>query len=145
MSHRIAQIEATLKKTIAQVLMRDLADPRVDGFVSITRVKVTPDLRDATVYVSVMPAEKQSKNLHGLRHAAGHIRSLVLKRMTIRAIPRLRFEADESLKKQAAVFDAIRRASEKTRSDAPQDDLPDPTDTINPDPAETTGEEDGTK
>ena len=114
MSHRIAQIEATLKKAIAEVLQRDISDPRIDGFISITRVKVSPDLANATIHVSVMPEEKQSKNIHGLQHATRHIRSLVLKKMATRTVPRFRFVLDESLKKQAAVLDAIRRGSEKT-------------------------------
>lgn len=114
MSHRIPQVEATLKKAIAQVLQRDLADPRIDAFVSITRVKISPDLANATIFVSIMPQEKQSKNIHGLRHATGHIRSLVLKKMATRTVPRFRFVLDESLKKEAAVYDAIRRGTEKT-------------------------------
>lgn len=141
MNHRNAQIEATLMKAVAQVLQRDLADPRVDAFVSITRVKLSPDMADATVFVSIMPAEKQSKNIHGLKSAAGHIRSLVLKKMAMRTVPRLRFVADESLKKQAAVYDAIRRGNEKTTdgeaTDAPSQSPP-------PNPADP-GAEDGPK
>lgn len=114
MSHRIPQVEATLKKAIAQVLQRDLADPRIDAFVSITRVKISPDMANATIFVSIMPEKKQSKNIHGLRHATGHIRSLVLKKMAIRTVPRFRFVLDESLKKETVVYDAIRRGMEKT-------------------------------
>lgn len=136
MSHRIAQVEATLKKAIAEVLQRDLADPRVDAFVSITGVKISPDMANATILVSIMPAEKQSKNIHGLKSATGHIRSLVLKKMATRTVPRLRFELDETLKKQADVFDAIRRGNEKT-SPEPQIQSPHT-------PADT-GEEDGPK
>ncbi len=146
MSHRIAQVEATLKKAIAEVLQRDLADPRVDAFVSITRVKISSDMANATIFVSIMPEEKQSKNIHGLRHATGHIRSLVLKKMATRTVPRIRFALDESLKKQAAVMEAINRGSEKTPPleqagpDVTEADMPghanDPTehDTQNQDP-----------
>jgi ribosome-binding factor A len=129
MSHRIAQVEATLKKAVAQVIQRDLADPRVDAFISITRVKISSDMAYATIFVSVMPAEKESKNIHGLKSATGHIRSLVLKKMATRTVPRLRFELDESLKREAAVYDAIRRGNEKTPpapdADADADDLAD--------------------
>ncbi len=114
MSHRVAQIEATLKKAIAEVMQRDLADPRIDAFISITRVKVSPDLANATIFVSIMPEEKQSKNFHGLQSATRHIRSLVLKKMATRTVPRFRFALDETLKKQAAVLDAIRRGNKKT-------------------------------
>jgi len=126
MSHRIPQVEATLKKAIAQVLQKDLADPRIDAFVSITRVKISPDMANATISVSIMPESKQSKNIHGLRHATGHIRSLVLKKMATRTVPRFRFVLDESLKKQAAVMDAIQRGNEKTPplQDSPETDCP---------------------
>lgn len=142
MSHRIAQIESTLMKAIAQVLQRDLADPRVDAFVSITRVKVSPDLADATVYVSIMPADKQSKNIHGLKSATRHIRSLVLKKMSMRTVPRLRFQLDDSLKKQAEVYDAIRRGNAKTAADIEAEDAR--TQTLPPNPADP-GAEDGPK
>ncbi len=114
MSHRIAQIEATLKKAIAEVLQRDIADPRIDAFISITKVKITQDMADATISVSIMPEEKESKNIHGLQHATRHIRTLVLKKMATRTVPRFRFVLDQSLKKESAVHDAIRRAEEKT-------------------------------
>jgi ribosome-binding factor A len=136
MSHRIAQVEATLKKAISQVLQRDLADPRIEGFISITRVKISPDLRNATIYVSIMPEDKQSKNIHGLRHATGHIRSLVLKKMATRTVPRFKFVLDESLKKQASVMEAIYRGSEKTTDE--QVDAPDK---IEGDVADATAEE----
>lgn len=114
MSHRIAQIEATLKKAIAEVLQRDMADPRIDAFISITKVKISEDMANATISVSIMPEEKESKNIHGLRHATRHIRTLVLKKMATRTVPRFRFVLDQSLKKESAVHDAIRRAEEKT-------------------------------
>ncbi len=114
MSHRIAQIEATLKKAIAEVLQRDIADPRIDAFISITKVKITEDMANATISVSIMPEEKESKNIHGLQHATKHIRTLVLKKMATRTVPRFRFVLDPSLKKESAVHEAIRRAEEKT-------------------------------
>lgn len=121
MSHRIAQIEATLKKAIAEVIQRDLADPRIDAFISITAVKVSPDLANATISVSIMPEEKQNKNFQGLLSATRHIRSLAMKKMATRTVPRFRFQLDESLKKQAAVLNAIRRGNEKTTPNPPAD------------------------
>ncbi len=138
MSHRIAQVEATLKKAIAEVIQRDLADPRVDAFISITRVKISPDMRDATIFVSIMPEEKESKNFHGLRHATGHIRSLVLKKMATRTVPRFRFSLDETLKKQAAVMEAIGRGIEKTPPQQPDPNDPADSDTPGSDAGEPT-------
>ena len=117
MSHRKQQIEATLMRVVSGVLTRRLSDPRVSGMVSVTRVDVSPDCRDAIVYVSVIPEKYQQRTIHGLQHAAGYISSLVRKEIVMRSAPRLRFRLDESLKKQAAVFEAIESglAREKQR------------------------------
>ena len=114
MSHRIAQIESTMKRALSQVLQRDISDPRIEGLVSITDVKVAPDLSEAYVSVSVLPEDKQKRTLFGLRHAAGHIHSKLNKHLRLRTIPQLHFRLDESLKKQAEVFQAIDKAMEKT-------------------------------
>ncbi|MFA9477210.1 30S ribosome-binding factor RbfA [Phycisphaerales bacterium AB-hyl4] len=114
MSHRIAQIESTLKRVIADVLHRRISDPRIEGMISITRVKVSPDLHNAFVYVSVLPEAKQKTTLAGLRHASRHIHSFVKKGVALRAVPHLDFRLDESIKKQAGIYDAIRRAAERT-------------------------------
>ncbi|MEX0654000.1 MAG: 30S ribosome-binding factor RbfA [Phycisphaeraceae bacterium] len=125
MTHRIAQIESTLKRAIAQVLQREIADPRIEGMISITRIQVSPDLHDAYVYVSVLPEEKQRKTVAGLRHAARHIHNLVKQAVALRTVPRLEFRLDESIKKQAEIYDAIRRATDRT-GEAP-DESPDET------------------
>lgn len=122
MSHRIEQIESLLQRTISQVLQRSLSDPRIEGMVSITRVKVSPDLHDAQVFVSVLPEPKQQKVLYGLRHAAGHIQSLVRKNVSLKAVPHLDFRLDESLKRQADVYGAIQRGVERTGPDEPDVD-----------------------
>lgn len=117
MSFRKQQVESTLRRTISTVLARELSDPRIVGLVSVTRVSVSPDLRDALVFVSVMPEKYQKRSLAGLRHAAGHIQSLVLKQMTLKAAPKLDFRLDEAIKKEAGVLDAIRRALERERAE----------------------------
>jgi ribosome-binding factor A len=120
MSIRTQQIESTLKRAISEVIVKQLGDPRIVGLVSVTRVQISPDLRDAFVYISVLPEQHEGKSLHGLRSATGRIHSLLRKKVAMRAVPRLDFRLDKSLKKEAVVFDAIRQASER---DPP---LPDP-------------------
>lgn len=109
MSHRIPQVESTLKRALAQVLSRDLSDPRVEGLVSITAVEVSPDMRHARIGVSVFPGQKQRTTVAALNHASGHIHRLLGKHMAMRTMPHLRFEVDEGIKKEAAVLEAIRR------------------------------------
>ncbi len=118
MSHRKQQVESLLKRVVSDVLTRKLSDPRVIGLVSVTRVEVSPDLHEATVSVSVLPEKRQRKTLSGLRHAAGHIHSLVCKAVQMRVVPHLAFRLDESIKKQDAVFDAIQQGTTGTTRQA---------------------------
>lgn len=124
MSHRIPQVESLLQRTLAEVLQRQISDPRISGMVSITKVKVSPDLREAQVYVSVLPEEKQTATLYGLRHAASHIQSKLRGKVKLRQLPHLEFHLDESLKKQAEVMGKIRQAMERTQGDEHDDEAP---------------------
>ena len=120
MSHRTAQVESILRRTISEVLQRRISDPRIQGLVSITQVSVSPDLRNATVDVSVLPDKYEKRTIAGLKHASGHIQALVRKEVRLRTVPTLEFRLDESLKRQGEVYDAIQRASERTPSEDPE-------------------------
>lgn len=135
MSHRIAQIESLLKRAISKVLVTKLADPRIEGLISVTKVTVSPDLHDAYVHVSVLPEKHQARTLYGLRHAAVHIHALVCKEVALRTVPHLEFRLDESLKKQAAVLSAIRRGIEREQQASGEPAGPDSEPTQGPDAA----------
>lgn len=113
MTHRIEQIESTLRKALAQVLQRKLSDPRIRGLVSITDVDVSPDMKQATVSISVLPEQYAKRTVAGLRAADRHIQSEVKKLVALRLVPHLRFELDASLKKAEEIYEAIDEA--KTR------------------------------
>lgn len=113
MTHRIEQIESTLRKALAQVLQRRISDPRIRGLVSITGVDVSPDMKQATVAVSVLPEEYAKRTLAGLRAADRHIGSEVKKLVALRVVPHLRFELDTSLKKAEQVYEAIDHAKSR--------------------------------
>lgn len=124
MSRRISQIESTLKRAIAQVLQRQISDPRITGMVSITEIKVSPDLHEAYVYVSVLPEKHQTKTLNGLRHAARHIHALTCKLVALRTVPHFDFRLDESLKRQAAVHEAIQQGLRRSGEGETPDTAP---------------------
>ncbi len=111
MSHRIEQIESTLRKALAQVLQRRISDPRIRGLVSITEVDVSPDMKQAKVLVSVLPEEYAKRTVAGLRAADRHIGAEVKKLVALRIVPHLRFELDPSLKKAEAIYEAIDQAT----------------------------------
>ena len=120
MSHRLAQVASLLRRSISEVLQRGLADPRISGLTSITRIEVTPDMSQAFIYISVLPEEHGATSVAGLNHAAKHIHDLVRHKVTLKHVPKLHFRLDEMLKKQAEVLAAIREAEERTGPEAMQ-------------------------
>ncbi len=83
---------------VASILLHgELKDPRV-GFVTITHVKMTPDLRDAKIYFSQIGTEKEKKeSCEGLNSASGYIRRVLAKQLRLRSIPKVTFFYDETL------------------------------------------------
>lgn len=107
-SDRPAQVASEIRRALQTELGRGLSDPRVQGMVSVTEVLLAPDFSLARVRVSVMPADRASLTVSGLRAAAGFLRRRVMDETRISRVPRLEFELDESLKRQAALDAAIR-------------------------------------
>lgn len=94
---RVRKLQEFIKQEVGNMLMRGLKDPRI-GFVTVTEVEVTGDMRQATIYVSLFGKdEEKAASLKGLRNAAGHIRSELGKLLHLRYTPEIAFEADTSL------------------------------------------------
>ena len=117
MSHRLKQVESTLRRELAKVLQRGINDPRVRGLISVTEVDVSPDFRHATCSVSVLPEQHQSRVVHGLNDAAVHIQGELRKGVALRRVPHLRFKIDAGIKKQADVLAAINEGVARTEHD----------------------------
>ena len=83
---------------MSEIIEREIQDPRI-GLVTVTRVKVSPDLSHAHIFVTVLgDADQRKKTLQGLRSAAGFARRSLSKRLHhLRRIPELGFEYDESI------------------------------------------------
>jgi ribosome-binding factor A len=114
MSRRTERVGSTIQQELAQIIMRELNDPRLTGMPSITRVKVSPDLSIADVYITVMgtPGQQQAA-LNALRHSAGLMRTKLTGQLTLRQAPYLKFHIDENLKKELEVLDLLRKAREE--------------------------------
>lgn len=105
---RQQKVAAQIQRIVATVLQRDVADPRVDGLVSVTKVDVTPDLKEAKVWLSVLGGKKSAATvIEGIKSAGRHIQHEVADGMEIRFVPHLSFHLDESLKKQAEILKTI--------------------------------------
>src|SRR5687767_2582044 len=114
MSRRTEMLGSTIQKELAAIIMRELSDPRLVGMPSITRVKVSPDLSIADVYVTIMGTPgQQSAALNALKHSAGMMRTKLTKVLSLRQAPYLKFHIDEQLKKEIAVLDLLRKVREE--------------------------------
>lgn len=125
MSRHQDQLTAELRSAVQSVIDRGLNDPRVSGMITVTGVRVSDDLKAATLTVSVLPAEKQDLTMHGLRSAGPHIRRAVGELIRSRIIPELHFKLDETFKKQSGVLESIAKATAEKRAPAPWGTPPD--------------------
>ncbi len=94
---RVRKVQEFIKQEVSQMLLHDLKDPRL-GFVTVTEVKVTGDLREAKIYVSLFGKDKDKKaSLEALNKSRGFIRRELGQRLKIYYTPELSFEEDTSL------------------------------------------------
>ncbi len=121
--HRAVQVGAQVREEIMEIIRRDLKDPRI-GFVSITEVRMSPDLRSARVRVSVLGDEEQTRStLAGLRSAAGVIRHELGRRLqNLKFTPELRFELDPSIEYSVRISRTLREILPRPGSGEPSED-----------------------
>ena len=100
---RLGRIEEEYKKELSQIVGYELKNPNVTGLISITKVKVTNDLKIAKVYVSILNAKNTKENLAWLKKSSGFIRSELARRVNLRNTPELIFELDDSLEYGAKI------------------------------------------
>lgn len=137
-SHRTLRMAKAIREVVSQAILFEMADPRVRG-ITVLRVEVTGDLRDATVFVSVMGTEaQQRRSLRSLQHAAGFLQSKVAARLQTRFTPVLSFKIDEGVKKSVAISRLIDEALESDRREEP----PSATDETSPEESDLEPESD---
>ena len=94
---RIEKLQELIKQEVGKMLLYDIKDPRI-GFVTVTDVEMTGDLREAKIYVSLMGNDEQIKNsMEGLQSALGFVRREIGKRIRLRFTPEISFAPDKSL------------------------------------------------
>jgi ribosome-binding factor A len=109
MGYRADQVAGQVRQEVMEIIQHQLKDPRI-GFVSITQVHMTPDLRQARVRVSVLgDEEEQSATLRGLQSAKGLIRHELGRRLSnLRYSPDLHFELDPSIEYSVHISKRLR-------------------------------------
>jgi ribosome-binding factor A len=118
-TRRQEKVIRVIKETVSDIISNRLSDPRIEGIISVTKVDVSPDLRNADVYLSIMAANGAGyrKTFAAISHAAKHIQALLGKKMTSKFCPRLHFKEDkyfkETLKTLAMVSQAAKEYEDK--------------------------------
>jgi ribosome-binding factor A len=101
MSDRMRRVDQAVRQVVGDVLAKDLKDPRV-GFVTVTDVKTSPDLRHARVYVSVLgSATERDESLQGLASAHGYLQRRVGSELRLKHTPELTFVLDDTAERAA--------------------------------------------
>ncbi len=110
---RVQRVQEELKKEIGQMLQREIKDPRI-GFVTVTDVEVSKDLRNVKIFVSVYGSDQErSDTMAGLESARGYIRTEIGKRIKLRYTPEISFRFDESIARGARIMELLNEVKEQ--------------------------------
>lgn len=120
MSRRTRQVGELLKEELTDIIRKEVKDPRI-GFMSITDVEVTPDLRQARVFVSVLHEEEREGTMDALTSAASFIRHHLKPRLRMRQIPFLEFRGDRSMEYAQHITNTLREIERQDAARAPKE------------------------
>jgi ribosome-binding factor A len=113
---RPERVQEALRQEISRVALEEIKDPRI-GFLTITKVELTKDLRYAKVYFSVLGgAKEKALALKGLNSAKGYIKGMVADRIKLRLVPDISFRIDESIEHTKEIYDLFERIKKKPTS-----------------------------
>lgn len=104
---RVERVKHLLQQEISRILQLEVKDPRVK-FVTVTDVKLTPDLRDAKVLVSTLSGiDEREEVFKGLKRATGYVRGELGRRLKLRYTPSIEFIFDDSYDRQERIFSLL--------------------------------------
>ena len=91
------RVDEAVREVLSDAVTKDLKDPRV-GFVTVTDVKTSPDLRHARVYVSVLGGgDERAETLEGLGSSSGYLQAMIARELRMKRTPPLEFVHDSSI------------------------------------------------
>jgi ribosome-binding factor A len=111
-THRRKQVEHLIRAELSELLSRQVRDPRLKGLVTVTEVRTSPDLKQARIFISIMGDEKEKGEVfQGLSSASSFLRHELAKRVSLRHIPELSFEKDDSIERGIRLSQLIEQVS----------------------------------
>jgi len=120
-TRRQEKVARVIREVVSDAIANHLSDPRITGFVSVTRVEMMADVRSADVYLSIFTSDESAKNrtFTAITHARTRIQSFLAEALEGKFCPVLRFHEDEQFRKTLEVMKLIDQvASERQKKDA---------------------------
>jgi len=112
MIHRIERVNNLIRREISELIQRQVKDPRLDAFVTVTEVNTSPDLKYAKIFVSCISGkQEEQKTLKVLNTAAGFLRTELAKNLKLRRVPELSFHWDDSIEQGDRILRLIDQVS----------------------------------
>ena len=112
------RINSEVQREMSSIIREDLKDPRIHPMTSVMAVEVTPDLKFAKIFVSVLGNdEEKEKTMEGLKKSASFVRHQLAKRMNLRNTPELTFVLDTSIEYGVTMSKKIDELKEKEESE----------------------------
>lgn len=106
---RARKVGGQIKKEVSQIIGTELKDPRLSALISVTGVRVSRDLRYASIYVSIYSGEgKKEQALQALERATGFVRGEIGRRIRLRFVPEISFHLDNSLEYGAHIEQVLK-------------------------------------
>ena len=117
------RVNSEVQREMSQIIREDLKDPRIDPMTSVMSVEVTPDLKYAKIYVSVLgDDEAKEKTMEGLKKSAAYARHQLARRMNLRNTPEIRFILDQSIAYGVEMSKKIDEVTKDLREDSDDQD-----------------------
>ena len=124
-TRRQEKVARVVKEAVSNAITHHLSDPRIEGFVSVTRVEMSPDLRNANVYLSIFGKDEtsQNKTFMAITHAKSRIQSMVAGKLHSKFSPVLHVYKDEKFKKTIETLNLIDKAVSELDKREGEEDL----------------------
>ena len=112
MTRRSQRIGELIQEEVSDLLRRQVKDPRLGGFITVTKVDVSADLKQARVFVSIMGTDEEKRQaMQGFQAALGFLRHELAARLQLRFFPELTFHRDDTIEEASHVLQLIKEVS----------------------------------
>ncbi len=116
---RKEKINEQLKRELSELIVKEIKDPRIRGFITITKVDVSGDMQHAKVYVTIFGISEKDKKkcFKGLKSSGNYLQYLLLKRLRLRYVPVFEFIYDESISRGFDIIEKLDKIKAETQAD----------------------------